>query len=104
MKYVSMAIVGLIVGILARFFYPGALQLGWFVSIALGIGGSFIAGFIGSLFDKQPGTAIKPAGFIASILGAMLRFSLPGMSFIWSERIIGRSSLDHLGLLQRFAA
>lgn len=72
MKYVSMAIVGLIVGILARFFYPGAVPIGWLVSIALGVGGSLLAGFIGSMFDKQPGTAIKPAGFISSILGAML--------------------------------
>ena len=73
MKYVSMAIVGLIVGILARFFYPGAVQLGWLVSIALGIGGSFIAGFIGSLLDKQPGTALRPAGFILR----SLNFSFP---------------------------
>lgn len=72
MKYVSMALVGLVVGILARFFYPGAVDMGWIVSIVLGIAGSFIAGFIGSMFDKTPGTAIRPAGFIASVLGAIL--------------------------------
>ncbi len=83
MKYVSMAIVGLIVGILARFFYPGAVQLGWLVSIALGIGGSFIAGFIGSLMDKHPGTALRPAGLIASVLGAMLLIFLARNVFHW---------------------
>ena len=72
MKYVSMALVGLVVGILARFFYPGAVDMGWIVSIVLGIAGSLIAGFIGSMFDKTPGTAIRPAGFIASVLGAIV--------------------------------
>lgn len=72
MKYISMAVVGLIVGILARFFYPGAVEMGLIVSIVLGIVGSFVAGFIGSMFDRSPGTAIKPAGFIGSVLGAIL--------------------------------
>ena len=72
MKYVSMAVVGLVVGILARFFYPGAVEMGWIVSIVLGIAGSFVAGFIGSMFDKTPGTALRPAGFITSVLGAIL--------------------------------
>ncbi len=72
MKYVSMAVVGLIVGILARYFYPGAVEMGWIVSIVLGIAGSFLAGFIGSMFDKTPGTAIRPAGFLFSIIGAIL--------------------------------
>jgi len=30
---------GLFIGILARFFYPGAVQMGWIATILLGIGG-----------------------------------------------------------------
>ena len=37
MRYISMAIVGLIVGIIARFIYPGAVPIGWIASILLGI-------------------------------------------------------------------
>jgi uncharacterized membrane protein YeaQ/YmgE (transglycosylase-associated protein family) len=73
MHYVRMAIVGLIVGILARFFYPGAVPLGLVTSTLLGIGGSFLAGLIAQLL--QPSTAqqpLHPAGFLYSILGAML--------------------------------
>jgi uncharacterized membrane protein YeaQ/YmgE (transglycosylase-associated protein family) len=72
MKYVSMAVVGLIVGILARFVYPGAVEMGFIKSAVLGIAGSFLAGFIGSMLDKEPGTQLKPAGFVWSILGAVV--------------------------------
>ncbi|MGE3690816.1 MAG: GlsB/YeaQ/YmgE family stress response membrane protein [Novosphingobium sp.] len=64
MQYIGMAIVGLIVGILARFFYPGQIQMGWIASIALGIGGSYVAGFIGNMLHKRnDGKVFHPAGF-----------------------------------------
>ena len=37
---------GLIVGALARFFYPGAVEMGWIATILLGIGGSLLAGLV----------------------------------------------------------
>ena len=37
---------GLIVGALARFFYPGAVDMGWVATILLGIGGSLLAGLV----------------------------------------------------------
>jgi uncharacterized membrane protein YeaQ/YmgE (transglycosylase-associated protein family) len=60
------------VGILARFVYPGAVEMGLIKSALLGVAGSFLAGFIGSMLDKEPGTQLKPAGFIWSILGAVV--------------------------------
>ena len=33
--------------------------------------GSFLAGFIGSMLDKEPGTQLKPAGFVYSLVGAL---------------------------------
>lgn len=72
MKYVSMAITGLIVGILARFVYPGEVPMGWAMSAILGVVGSFLAGTIGTLMDKQPGTQLKPAGFLWSLVGALV--------------------------------
>lgn len=71
MKYVTMIVVGMIVGILARFIYPGAVPMGLIMSAVLGIVGSFLAGFVGSMLDKEPGTQLKPAGFVYSILGAI---------------------------------
>ena len=72
MKYVSMAIMGLLVGALAKFFYIGDNGNGWLMSMVLGIVGSFAAGFVGSMLDKEPGTQLKPAGFIWSVVGAMI--------------------------------
>ena len=36
---------GLVIGALARFFYPGAVEMGWGMTMLLGIGGSLLAGF-----------------------------------------------------------
>ncbi|MFO1255830.1 MAG: GlsB/YeaQ/YmgE family stress response membrane protein [Sphingomonadaceae bacterium] len=72
MKYVSMAIMGLIVGALAKLVYIGDNGNSWLMSIVLGIAGSFAAGTVGTLLDKQPGTQLKPAGFLASVLGALV--------------------------------
>jgi uncharacterized membrane protein YeaQ/YmgE (transglycosylase-associated protein family) len=73
MQYIGMAIVGLIVGILARFFYPGTVHIGWIASLVLGIAGSYLAGFIGNLIHKRDNSQpFHPAGFVYSILGAML--------------------------------
>jgi uncharacterized membrane protein YeaQ/YmgE (transglycosylase-associated protein family) len=60
---------GLIVGILARFFYPGEVPMGWIASILLGIGGSVLAGLVVTKGRLQDG--IGQTGWIASILGAM---------------------------------
>ena len=65
-------IVGLIVGIIARFIYPGPVPLDLVWSAVLGVAGSFVAGFIGSLLHREAGEPIHPAGFIYSILGALL--------------------------------
>lgn len=74
MHYVIMALVGLIVGILARFIYPGAVPLGVIPSVLLGIGGSYLAGFLGHVFHGRSdgGRPFHPAGFLYSIAGAVL--------------------------------
>ncbi len=82
MQYISMAVVGLIVGILARFIYPGPVELGWIMSAVLGVAGSLLAGFLGSMRDGEPGTKLKPAGFLYSLLGALLLIFIGRMAGI----------------------
>lgn len=72
MNYVIMAVVGLVVGMLARFFYPGPVDMGLLMSAVLGIAGSFLAGFVGSMVHKSADGRMHPAGFVWSILGAMI--------------------------------
>ena len=71
MQYVGMIIMGAIIGILARFIYPGAVPMGLIMSAVLGIAGSFLAGFVGKLIQGNAEGQIKPAGFIYSIVGAI---------------------------------
>ncbi len=73
MGILRMIVVGLIVGILARFFYPGAVHLGWIASILLGIGGSFVGGFIQqALSPAARNQPLHPAGLIMSVIGGMV--------------------------------
>jgi uncharacterized membrane protein YeaQ/YmgE (transglycosylase-associated protein family) len=72
-QVIGMLVVGLVIGILARFFYPGPVPLNWLWSIVLGIAGSWVGGFLGGLLSGR-GTArpVEPAGCIGSVLGACL--------------------------------
>lgn len=73
MQYVVMIIVGLIVGILARFFYPGAVHMGLIASALLGIAGAFLAGLVArAVHPASRDQPFHPAGFIYSIIGAMV--------------------------------
>lgn len=63
-------VIGLVVGAIAKLLMPGRDPGGCLVTILLGIAGAFVAGFLGRVVGwYQPG---EPAGFIASIIGAML--------------------------------
>lgn len=71
MQYVVMALVGLVVGWIARFIYPGAQHMGLIATIVLGIAGSYFAGFVGNLIHGNREGQLNPAGFFYSILGAL---------------------------------
>jgi uncharacterized membrane protein YeaQ/YmgE (transglycosylase-associated protein family) len=71
MSIIWMIVVGFIVGLLARFFYPGAVNLGFWMTTALGIGGSIVGGIVGNLIWKTPDGDFHPAGWFLSLLGAL---------------------------------
>ncbi|WP_299307029.1 GlsB/YeaQ/YmgE family stress response membrane protein [uncultured Croceicoccus sp.] len=58
---------GAVIGVLARFFFPGEVDMGFFATIALGIGGSLLAGLVTSRGRSD----FHRAGCLASILGGM---------------------------------
>ena len=66
MGIIWMIVVGFIVGLLARFFYPGAVALGFWMTTLLGIGGSIVGGVIGGLIFKSPDGKFHPGGFFLS--------------------------------------
>ena len=71
---ITLLIVGLIAGALARLLVPGKDPMGIGGTILLGIVGSFIGGFLGYvLFGKDKAEGFfQPSGLIGSIIGAII--------------------------------
>lgn len=82
MHILYMLIIGLVIGAIAKLVMPGRDPGGIFITIAIGIAGSLLAGFIGR--QMQWYGANQGAGFIASILGAVIL--LAGYRLIASRR------------------
>lgn len=64
------ALIGLIVGAVAKLLIPGPQGGGIIATMLLGIVGSFVATFLGQAMGLY--REGEPAGFIASVLGAIL--------------------------------
>jgi uncharacterized membrane protein YeaQ/YmgE (transglycosylase-associated protein family) len=70
MHILWMLIIGLVIGAIAKLIMPGKDPGGIIVTMLLGVAGALIAGFLGRAIGwYQEG---EPAGFIASVLGAIL--------------------------------
>lgn len=64
------AVIGLIIGAVAKWLMPGKDPGGWIVTMLLGLAGSFLAGYLGRMLGwYQEG---QSAGFLMSVLGAVL--------------------------------
>ncbi len=63
-------VLGFVIGVLAKFLHPGKENMGFIVTILLGIAGSFLAGVIGQVLGWYQ--AGEGAGFIASVVVAIL--------------------------------
>ncbi|MBB3104295.1 GlsB/YeaQ/YmgE family stress response membrane protein [Azomonas macrocytogenes] len=70
MSIIGTIIIGLIVGLVARFLKPGSDTMGWIMTILLGIGGSLLATYGGQALGIY--RAGEPAGFIGAVIGAVL--------------------------------
>jgi len=64
------ALIGMIVGAVAKLLMPGKDPGGWIITMLLGLAGSFLAGYLGRMvgWDREG----QSAGFIMSVLGAIL--------------------------------
>jgi uncharacterized membrane protein YeaQ/YmgE (transglycosylase-associated protein family) len=68
MHIIGWILFGLVVGLIAKLLMPGKDPGGFIVTVLLGIAGSLMGGFIG----RAMGGAGTPAGWIGSILCALL--------------------------------
>jgi uncharacterized membrane protein YeaQ/YmgE (transglycosylase-associated protein family) len=79
MELMYTAVIGFIVGVVAKIFMPGRDPGGIIMTILLGIAGAFVAGMIGRAAGwYAPGSG---PGMIAAVLGAMLLLWLYRMSY-----------------------
>ena len=74
MGILSWILFGLIVGVIAKVLMPGRDPGGFIVTILLGVAGALVGGYLGQAMGWY--AAGEPAGWIVSILGAILLLAL----------------------------
>lgn len=72
MGILSWIVMGLIVGVLAKFIMPGKDPGGIILTILIGIGGAFLGGFIGSYLGLGTITGFNTSSLLLAIGGAVL--------------------------------
>ncbi|MCD6076543.1 MAG: hypothetical protein K0R89_481 [Ramlibacter sp.] len=70
MEIIGTIVVGFIVGLIARALKPGNDRMGLIMTTLLGIAGAFLARYAGQAMGLY--TANEPAGWIASVIGAIV--------------------------------
>ncbi len=85
---ISILFFGLIAGAIARLLVPGRQHMSILMTVALGIVGSFVGGFLGYLiFGKGADRGfVQPSGMVGSVIGAVI------VLLIWM-RLGGRDRL-----------
>lgn len=68
----SWLVMGLIVGVLAKFIMPGRDPGGLFITILLGIAGAFLGGFVGSRIGLGTVTGFNLASILLATGGAIV--------------------------------
>jgi uncharacterized membrane protein YeaQ/YmgE (transglycosylase-associated protein family) len=72
MGFLSWIIMGLIVGVIAKWIMPGKDPGGFIITILLGIAGAFVGGFVGSLLGMGKVTGFNFGSLLLAIGGAVL--------------------------------
>lgn len=69
-------VLGLVIGVIAKFLHPGKENMGFLMTILLGVAGSFLAGVVGQFLGWY--RAGEGAGFIASVVAAIVLLVIYG--------------------------
>lgn len=72
MGFLAWIIFGLITGVIAKFLMPGADPRGWIVTIALGIVGAVVGGWIGTQLGLGTVNGFTIHSFLLAVGGAIL--------------------------------
>ena len=77
MHIICTIVVGFLVGVLAKFIHPGKESMGFIMTTILGIGGAFLATFIGQALGLYQ--AGSTAGFLGAVIGAIILLVIYGV-------------------------
>jgi uncharacterized membrane protein YeaQ/YmgE (transglycosylase-associated protein family) len=77
MSIIGTILIGFIVGLIARAVKPGDDKLGLIMTTLLGIAGAFIARYVGTAMGLYGEN--EPAGWIASVIGAVVLLFVYGL-------------------------
>lgn len=69
-------VLGLVIGVVAKLLHPGKENMGFVMTVLLGIGGSFVAVQVGQFMGWY--RAGEGAGFIASVIAAIVLLVIYG--------------------------
>jgi|HubBroStandDraft_6_1064221.scaffolds.fasta_scaffold1446817_2 uncharacterized membrane protein YeaQ/YmgE (transglycosylase-associated protein family) len=85
MHLILFLIFGLVIGAVARLIVPGHEPGGWFVSLAIGVLGAFLGGFVGRALGLYPSYQ-STGGWIASLIGAIVVAAIYHAGIAWQAR------------------
>jgi len=82
---ISLLVIGLIAGAIARLLVPGRQNMSIGATIVLGVVGSFVGGFLGYLLFRKDGDDgfFQTSGILGSIIGAIIVLLVVGW---WGRR------------------
>ncbi|MGZ3480614.1 MAG: GlsB/YeaQ/YmgE family stress response membrane protein [Myxococcaceae bacterium] len=81
MGIITMIVIGLVAGLIARAIVPGRQSMGMLATMLLGVVGSFVGGLLGSLFSSDGNLMdLRPSGLVWSVVGAVVVLVLVGFA------------------------
>jgi len=80
MSILAFILLGIVAGFLARAIMPGRQSMGFLPTAALGMVGSLVGGFMGSLISGEPLLDLHASGIIGSVVGSLLVLFLVGFA------------------------
>lgn len=72
MGLITWIVLGLIVGVLAKWLMPGRVPDNWLITILLGIGGAMVGGYLGAFLGIATVTGINVVSIVLSVIGAAI--------------------------------
>ena len=80
MGILTWIIFGLIAGAIAKFIMPGNQNMGWLLTIILGIVGAFVGGWIGSMLGWGTIEEFNIKSMLLAVVGALILLWIYGMA------------------------